>query len=180
MAKRITVLTGSPLPHGNTDRLANAFIEGAERAGNKVIKIPAAQKQVKPCTACKYCVKHPGQCSQKDDMAEILEALYQSDIIVFSTPVYFFGLTAQIKTVIDRLYPALTKPLPIKESIFMSVMGDTNMETMAPSVLNFKEIAAYLRWDIRSILTAGGINDPGEIEGNEILEKAEDLGASIC
>ena len=179
MAKNIVVITGSPQTHGNTDALAEAFIAGAKANGNKVVKIAAGRVKVSPCKGCKYCVKHQGECVQKDDMQNILAALYQADMVVFSTPVYFFGLTAQIKTVIDRLYPALTKPLPIQEAIFLSVMGDTNMESMAPSVDNFKAICAYLRWNVAAILTVGGINDPGDIQGHTILEEAEELGQAI-
>lgn len=179
MSQNIVVLTGSPRPHGNSDALAEAFIRGAKAAGNNVIKISAHQAKVSPCKDCKYCFKHPGECSQKDDMAEILEELYKADVIVFSTPVYFFGLTAQIKTIIDRLYPSVVKPFPIKEAIFMSIMADTNMETMVPSVANFKAFASYLGWDIKAILTAGGINDAGDINHHQILEDAEALGHSL-
>lgn len=179
MAKNIVVLTGSPRSKGNTDTLAEAFIKGAKEGGNNVVKIAANKVKVSPCKDCKYCFKHPGECSQKDDMAGILEEMYKADMIVFSTPVYFFGLTAQIKAIIDRFYPAVVKPFPIKEVIFMSVMADTNMETMVPSVANVKSFCAYLGWDIKAILTAGGISDIGDIEHHQILEDAEELGYSI-
>ncbi|MDO4542878.1 MAG: NAD(P)H-dependent oxidoreductase, partial [Bacillota bacterium] len=131
------------------------------------------------CKACKYCLSHEGECVEKDGMIPIMEALYHCDMLVLSTPVYFFGLTAQIKAVIDRLYPVVVKPLPVKEAVFMSVMADVDMETMVPSVTNFKELCKYLKWDVRAILTAGGIDEPGDIEGHEILEQAEKLGSSI-
>ncbi|MEG1496265.1 MAG: flavodoxin family protein [Clostridiales bacterium] len=179
MAKRILVITGSPKPKGNTNTLADAFIEGAKAQGNTVTKIHVGSSNVHGCKDCKYCFKHNGECVQKDDMQDIMPHFYNADMVVFSTPVYFFGLTSQVKAVIDRLYASMTKPLPIQEAIFMSVMGDTNMETMVPSVANFKAICGYLKWNISGIITAGGINDPGDIDNKPILEEAEELGRSI-
>lgn len=179
MSRNILVVCGSPLSNGNTNALADAFIRGAEEAGNTITKLWVGNKKISGCRGCRYCMTHDGVCVQKDDMVDVLPLFYNHDMVVFSTPVYFFGLTAQIKTMIDRLYPALTKPFSISAAAFLSVMGDTNEATMEPSIMNYKAIIKYLKWENKGIITAGGIDEKGAIEGHEILDRAEAFGRGI-
>ena len=102
MSKKVLILSGSPRKGGNSDVLCDAFMKGAQEAGNEVEKIFLRSKKIGYCNACYYCKKSGGVCAIKDDMAEILEKMHWADVIVMASPVYFYSIDAQMKTVIDR------------------------------------------------------------------------------
>lgn len=100
----ITVLTGSPHKKGTSVLLADEFIRGAQEAGHKVSRFDAAFENVSLCIACNHCRKQMGQCTYTDAMEELYPRLVEADLIVFVTPLYYFGINAQLKRVIDRFY----------------------------------------------------------------------------
>jgi hypothetical protein len=179
MAKKIVVLMGSPRPHGNTDTLADAFIKGAEASGNEITKFNLNTLKINYCKDCKYCSSHDGECSQKDGMTEIYHELYQADMVVFASPIYFYGLSAQIKTVIDRLFTMTGKSYPITTSILLSPFADTDITVKDPIVMHFKAISQFMGWEVKGIITVPQVDQKGDIIGNPSLEEAEKLGQSI-
>src|SRR5208283_586389 len=102
MIKRVLVLSASPRRGGNSDLLCEQFVKGAEEAGHQAEKIFLKDKKINYCTGCGTCIDRGKGCSQKDDMAEILDKMVTSDVIVMATPVYFYTMSAQLKTFIDR------------------------------------------------------------------------------
>lgn len=102
MSKKVLILSGSPRKGGNSDILCDEFARGAQEAGNEVEKIRVASKKIYPCSACYYCRDHGGACVHKDDMAEVLQKMIDSDVLVLASPVYFYSIDAQLKAVIDR------------------------------------------------------------------------------
>lgn len=104
MGKKVFVLAGSPHKHGNTDRLADEFIRGAQEAGHETEKIYIKDKKVSGCLGCGACQRNGGSCVQKDDMQEIYEKWIAADVVVLVSPVYFYTWSAQMKTVIDRTF----------------------------------------------------------------------------
>lgn len=107
--KKIVILNGSPRKNGKTASLVKAFIEGAEGAGNEVRELYLQGMNIGGCMACEACSKNGGQCVQKDDMAQVNEAVEWSDVIVFASPMYWGTITGQLKVVIDRLYAEFNK-----------------------------------------------------------------------
>ncbi len=103
--KNVLIISGSPRKKGNSQRLCEEFKKGAEDKGNSVELIRLAEKKIGFCKACDVCMKNNGTCVQKDDMAEVLESFKKADVLVLATPVYFYGICAQMKTFIDRTYP---------------------------------------------------------------------------
>ena len=101
---KILVITGSPRKKGTSAVLAEQFIAGAESAGHTVVRFDAALKNVAPCIACSYCKKHESECALKDDMANLIPDLVAAEMVVFVTPLYYSGMSAQLKAVIDRFY----------------------------------------------------------------------------
>ena len=100
--KNVLILSGSPRKGGNSDLLCDEFMRGAKESGNNVTKINVASKKIAPCHACYFCGEHGGECVYKDDMAEILQAMIDADVLVLASPVYFYSIDAQLKAVIDR------------------------------------------------------------------------------
>ena len=99
--KKVLILSGSPRKGGNSDTLCDEFMKGAIEAGNEVEKVFVAGKNIGYCKAC-YACKDTGVCAIKDDMADVLQKMLDADVIVLSSPVYFYSISAQLKAVIDR------------------------------------------------------------------------------
>lgn len=100
---RILVMTGSPRRNGNSNVLADNYVRGAQEAGHEVLRFDAAFKRVNPCIACDKCMTD-GQCVFHDDFDSIREFLIAADMVVFAFPMYYFGISAQLKAVIDRFH----------------------------------------------------------------------------
>ena len=105
MSKKVLAIVSSPRKNGNTELLVDEFIKGAKEAGHSVEKLCLREKKLAPCLACEACLNNGGTCVQKDDMAEILEQIIAADVIVLSTPVYYYSVCAQLKMMIDRTLP---------------------------------------------------------------------------
>lgn len=177
---KITVLVGSPRKNGNTEILADAFIKGAEQAGNKVTKIRLSERKVNGCIGCDYCTKNDGKCVQKDDMRAIYDALYDTNVVVLATPIYCYGITAQLKAVIDRFYAALTRPFPATSAVFLAVYADESSSEADMAIAHYRTLVSRgMRLEDRGVVTAGGVFEKGDIVGHESLARAEELGRSI-
>ena len=179
MSKNIVVLSGSPRREGNTERLAAAFIEGAEAAGKSVVKFRTADMKIGGCMGCEHCVEEKGVCVQKDDMPRILEALKAADALVLVSPIYYFDLTAQLKLALDRTFALLTVGTPIKAAAFLITCGDDTEKAADGAVTTYRSICAYSKWEDAGVIVATGLHKPGEIEGRIELEKAKALGLEI-
>lgn len=101
---KIVVLSGSPRKGANTDTMVEAFAETAREGGHTVEVVRVASKKIAGCLGCQYCFAHEGTCVQKDDMADVIESLKDAEMVVFASPIYWFDITAQEKSAIDRLY----------------------------------------------------------------------------
>ena len=102
MNKNVLVLSSSPRRGGNSDLLCDQFVIGATESGHRVEKIFLKDKKINYCTGCGTCFNRDKSCPQKDDMTEILEKMVSADVIVMATPVYFYTMCGQMKTLIDR------------------------------------------------------------------------------
>jgi multimeric flavodoxin WrbA len=181
--KNILVLTGSPRKKGNSDRLADAFIKGAQDAGHKAVKYQTAFKKIAGCRACKTCWSKGSACSLKDDFSEVEPLLENADVIVFCTPLYWFAMSSHIKAVIDRMNSYLSdncpKPLSIKESVLLICGADEGPGIFKGVVETYKSIAEYMKWTDLGVIAVNGASDKGDIDRTEGLKHAEELGKSI-
>lgn len=140
MSKKILILSGSPRKGGNSDLLCDEFMRGAIDAGNKVEKIRIAEKKIGYCSACYYCQESGGVCAKKDDMAEILQKMIDSDVIVLASPVYFYSIDAQLKTVIDRTVARWTE-VKNKELYYIVTSADEEKESQERTLECFRGYA---------------------------------------
>jgi multimeric flavodoxin WrbA len=109
MAKKVLILSASPRKGGNSDLLCDQFLLGAEESGNEAEKIFLRNRKINHCLACGACQSNGGKCMQKDDMAEMLDKMIAADVLVMATPVYFYSMNGQMKTLIDRTYARYTR-----------------------------------------------------------------------
>jgi multimeric flavodoxin WrbA len=183
MGKKIIVLTGSPRRDGNSDKLADAFIKGAEQGGHSVVKFETAFKNIRGCSGCNKCWSGGRACVIRDDLDELHPLLQNSDVLVFSSPLYFGGISAQLKTALDRLHcynrPENRKYLTIKESVYLIVGHRDDVTGYDPPINLYKDIAIHMGWKDRGAITVSGVLEKSDIDGNEALVNAENLGRSL-
>ncbi|GAE85417.1 flavodoxin family protein [Bacteroides reticulotermitis] len=179
MIKKLLVISASPRKGGNSDYLSDLFIYGAEEAGHQVEKVFLREKDINYCTACYSCKKHAGRCAIKDDVPAIIDSMIDADVVVLSTPVYFYCMNAQLKTIIDR---SVMKWTEIKNKDFYLIAtaaeeDDHAMEGTIKSYQGFLECLTNVR-DAGHIL-GKGVYDVGEIMEKPIVEGAFLLGRNI-
>ena len=143
---KVTVITGSPHKNGTSALLADKFIEGAKEAGHEVFRFDAAFENVKPCLACEYCSSHDSECVHKDSMGTLSGKLVETDMVVFVTPLYYYGMSAQIKAVIDRFHAKNAKIAGNKKAMLLATSYGADdwtmegLEKMYESILRFLEL----------------------------------------
>ena len=151
MSGSIVILAGSPRKGGNTDQLVGTFVDGAVAAGKKTVLFRTADLKIGGCLGCEHCFTEPGVCVQKDDMSPILAALGQADALVLASPVYYFGVAAQLKLVIDRFFALLQAGMPVKRAALLMTCGDDSDQAAASSIGMFRQICGYLEWEAAGI-----------------------------
>lgn len=177
--KNVLILSSSPRRGGNSDTLCDEFLRGANDAGHSVEKIFLSDKKINYCTGCSICSMHGKPCPQKDDMPEILEKMVAADIIVMATPVYFYTMSAQMKTLIDRCCGRYTE-MKGKKFYFMVTAAEDNQSRMERTIDTFQGFLDCLDdATIKGVVYGLGVWHPGEIKGNTALPKAYAMGKSI-
>lgn len=177
---KIMVLNGSPRPKGNTAALVAAFTEGAESAGHEVTSFMLDKMKINGCKGCYGANKNPDSpCVQKDDMEQIYAAYKDSDVVVMASPLYFWTLSGQLRTALDRLFAPMEKGAhPDKKGcVLLMAAGE---EDFGFCQAWFDDVAGKLGWKNYGSLLVGGVNNIGDINGRPELEQARRLGASIA
>ncbi len=177
--KKVLILSGSPRRGGNSDTLCDQFLKGAQEAGNEVEKIFVAGKKIGYCNACYYCKKHEGKCSIQDDMTEVLQKMLDADVLVLSSPVYFYSISAQLKAVIDR---TVARWLEFKNKEFYYIMtaAEDTDTVMDGTLACFRGLAECLEGSVeKGIIYGKGVYEKSEILNTPIMQEAYEMGKSI-
>lgn len=179
MSKNVLILSGTPRKNGNSEILCNEFQKGAEEAGNYVKRVNLREKEIHYCKGCGVC-NSTHKCVQKDDMAEILDQMVQADVIVMATPVYFYTMDAQMKTLIDRTVPRYTE-ITNKDFYFIVTAADTekaNMERTLEGFRGFTEDCLDGAVE-KGIIYGVGAWQKGDIEKTPAMKEAYKMGKTI-
>lgn len=175
---KIVVITGSPHRNGTSALLADKFIEGAQSVGHTVYRFNAAFEDTHPCLGCNRCGRD-GACIQGDTIEkDLMPHLLEADLIVLITPLYYYGMSTQIKTVIDRFYARIEK-LQNKKSILMATAWNSADWTMSSLVKHYESLVQYMKWqDIGKVL-AIGCGYRSAIERSDFPNQAYQMGVNI-
>lgn len=177
---KIVVLVGSMRKNGNTATLASSFVDGAKESGNEVVVISVVDYKVKPCTGCNSCRRRENQeCVMQDDMQEIFLILKDADVIIIASPVYFYGLSASLKAIIDRLHQPARSEMKVDRLGLLLVAADTLPAVFDAIKLQYRLILDYFSFDSIGEVLAYGVEAVGDIKGNPILDEAYKLGFTI-
>lgn len=176
---KIVILVGSMRKGGNTDLLAQSFAEGASK-NNIVELVSVADYSINPCIGCNSCfTRENNLCFQNDDMTKIYDKLRNADIVAIASPVYFYGISAQLKAVIDRLHTPMRNEFHIKKLALMLVGAATLPELFDSIKMQYQLILNFFHLEDLGMVLVRGVKEKDDIVKTEALKQAYNLGLSI-
>lgn len=176
MQKTILIISASPRKGGNSDLLCDEFAQGALEAGHAVEKIRLRGLRIGFCLACYGC-KENGVCVQKDDVAPILQKMADADVIVLATPVYYYSMAGQLKTLIDRTLPRYyANKISGKEFYFIVTAAEEKpaLERTVDGLRGFIECLPEA--GLKGVIYGAGVYEKGEIKAKPAMQEARRLG----
>jgi multimeric flavodoxin WrbA len=179
MNRKVLLLSSSPRRSGNSDLLCNQFALGAQEAGHHAEKIFLKDRKINYCTGCGTCLNAKKPCPQKDDIAEVLEKMIAADVIVMATPVYFYTMCGQMKTLIDRTCSRYTE-ISGKEFYFIVTAADDSKPAMERTLEGFRAFTSCLdKPKEKGIIYGTGAWNIGDIKKSEAMKQAYEMGKKV-
>lgn len=179
MSKKVVVLSTSLRTNSNSELLAKSFVEGARSTGNEVDYISLKNKDIRFCIGCLACQK-TGNCVIKDDVADIMDSVLNADVVVWATPIYYYEMSGQMKTLIDRLNPMYSKDYKFRDVYLLATAAEEGDEVFEKVITGLNGwIDCFEKTTIKGIVLTGGVSDGGAISGNDKLKEAYNLGSHV-
>ena len=181
MSKKIVVITGSPRTKGNSFAMTDAFIKAAQTKGHTVTRFDAAMLHIGGCRACETCYQTGKACSFDDDFNTIAPAILEADAVVFTMPVYWYSIPAQIKGVIDRIYSMVVggKDIAGKECALIACCEETDRSVLDGVRIPIERTAALNKWTMVGEVLIPGVLNPGDIDQTDGCRQAAALADKI-
>ena len=180
MSKKVLILSGSPRKNGTSNYMADEFIRGAKEVGHEVFRFDTAKADIKHCLGCNACQMGSKPCIHKDDFVELREHLINSDVIVFVTPMYYFGMSSTLKKVIDRFY-SIDPQLRDKNNKAVLISVQHAQQEFVKDALNqhYQAILSWLNMENAGIINAIGIESVEHLKQTPYPNQAYELGKSL-
>ena len=177
--KKVVVISTSLRAGSNSQVLAEQYAEGAKAAGNEVEFITLRGKEIKFCVGCLACQK-TGACVFKDDVPAIMEQVLNADVVCWATPIYYYEMSGQMKTLIDRMNAMYPKDYRFRDIYLLATAteGEEHVPQRAIEGLT-GWIDCYPKSRLAGTLFCGGVTMPRDIEGNSKLQEAYELGKQV-
>ena len=180
MGKKIIVVSSSYRKDGNSETLAREFTKGAEAAGNTVETIYLRDISLNFCKGCFACL-NTKQCIIQDDARELMEKVRWADVLCFATPIYYYAMSGQLKTFLDRMNPIYSAGHSFKDVYLLASANDTDPSAMDGAI---KEVEGWVSCfdgvELKGVVRGNGVNDVGDILGHvDVLNEAYDLGKNV-
>lgn len=181
--KKILIIRGSARKNSKTAKMAEAFALGAEGKGHKVFWFYPVRDRVGPCLACDKCWSKGEACAVDPVFNRLASLLEMCDVLLISTPLYWFGFPSCVKAAIDKLYAYVgtdvLRPLAVKESYLFVCGHDPDPAKYQSIEQIYQSSMAYLGIKDRGILQTGGLSAEGALERSGVLQKAEKMGEQV-
>lgn len=176
---KILVIKGSPHKNGSSNLLAGELIRGTKEAGHEVKEFDAGNADIHPCMGCGHCGMD-GDCIYKDDMLTAKTLIMDADMLVFVTPVYYFGMSAQLKALIDRFY-SFTMKVSGKgfKTAFITAAWDSDEDVMPYIKSHYEKLCRYMNFRDQGMVLGTGCGRPGVTKESPFMRKAYELGRSL-
>ena len=179
MAKKVLIIETSLRTGSNSDILAESFARGAKDAGNAVEVVSLKDRRIGFCTGCFACQKL-GKCVIEDDANEITEKILEAEVVVWATPIYYYEMSGQMKTMIDRANSLYPRDYKFREVYLLSTAAEDEPCTDEKAVSGVNGwIDCFEKAEFKGRIFAGGVNERGEIDGHKSLDEAYAMGKSI-
>ena len=177
--KKVVVISTSLRAGSNSDMLADQFIEGAKSAGNEVEKIALAGKNIQFCKGCLACQKL-GRCVINDDVNDIMAKVLEADVVCWATPIYYYEMSGQMKTLIDRMNAMYPKDYRFRDIYLLATATEDEEHVPARAIEGLAGwIDCYPKSRLAASLFCGGVPMPHSIDGNTKLQEAYELGKNV-
>lgn len=179
MSKKVLVISTSLRRNSNSHALAEEFAKGAKEAGHQVELISLIGRQIEYCVGCLSC-QRTGQCVIEDDANLIAEKMLKADVVCYATPIYYYEMSGQMKTLLDRMNPLFSADYKFRDVYMLSTAADDGPH-VADRAVNGLEgwIECFAKAELAGSLFAGGVTSPGEIANHPALAKAYNMGKNI-
>ena len=176
---KIVILSGSPNRRGSTHLLVEAFSKGAAEAGHSVRIVDAAHADIHPCAGCVRC-GYEGPCVQKDDMETIRPMILEADMLVFATPLYNYGMSAQLKILLDR-FCSFNGSIQSKHmrSALLAVAWNSDAWTFEALASHYRTLVRYLNLQDQGMILGKGCGTPSMTQRSKYISAAYHLGKSL-
>ena len=179
MKKKVIVISTSLRPNSNSDMLADKFAEGAIAAGNQVEKISLVGKNIQFCKGCLACQKL-GRCVIGDDVNDIMARVLKADVVAWATPIYYYEMSGQMKTLIDRMNAMYEQDYQFRDVYLLTTAAEDEEQTPRRAEAGLTGwIDCYPKSRLAGTVFCGGVNAPKEIASNPKLQAAYDLGKNV-
>lgn len=179
MNKNVVIISSSPRKGGNSDTMANEFLKGTVEAGNTAVKINIRDMELKFCIGCLSC-QRTGKCVLNDGMNELYDTVQHADVLVFATPVYYYGMTGQLKTFLDRLNPLFSKDNSFKDVYLLMSAAEEEMSAMDGTINGAQcWIDCFDGVAIKDVLRGIGLTDPRDIDNTDFKRLAYEMGKNV-
>lgn len=179
MPKHILVISTSPRKGGNSETLANEFIRGAEESGNQVEKVCLYDKTISFCKGCLTCLK-TRTCIIHDDAEIIAQKMKTADVLVFATPVYYYEMSGQMKTMLDRANPLYASDYAFRDVYLIATAADEDESAMHGAINGLEGwISCFSKARLAGTVFGGGVEGPGEINGRSAIKTAYEMGKAV-
>ena len=177
--KKTVVISTSLRAGSNSDMLAEKFAEGAKASGHDVEKIWLRGKDIKFCVGCLSCQK-TGACVFHDDVPAIMEKVLNADVVCWATPIYYYEMSGQMKTLIDRMNAMYRKDYRFRDVYLLTAAAEDESETPKRAEIGLTGwIDCYGKASLKGHVFCGGVDKPRDIEGNGKLQEAYEMGKNI-
>lgn len=174
--KKIVVLTGSPRKDGNSFAMTDAFVRAAEAKGHKVTRFDTAFMQVGGCHACETCFSTGQACAYHDDFNTIAPAILEADVVMLTTPVYWYTVSAQLKAVMDKFYSLLKgADATGKQCMLIACAQEDDAHIFDGTVFAVERSAEHLGWKMTGTVLVGGVDAPGDVTRTDGCARAAAL-----
>lgn len=181
--KNVLVLMSAGTRQGNTDRLTDAYIKGLSEKGHTVTKVYLGSMRMAGCRGCGACQRNGNHCAVQDDMQQLYPLFAACDTLVMASPLYFWTITARLKSFIERLYAiSVEDKYPQKETVLLMTAGDNNEHTFDQALSYFHIISGVLGGKEAGTYLAGdctGCENIARQIAPEHLEKAYKMGLEL-
>ena len=177
--KKVIVISTSLRAGSNSDMLADKFVEGAKASGNDVEKISLKGKEIKFCIGCLSC-QQTGACVFKDDVPAVMEKVLNADVVCWATPIYYYEMSGQMKTLIDRMNAMYSKDYHFRDIYLLTTAAEEEEDTPKRAEGGLTGwIDCFTKASLKGHVFCGGVSDARNIEGNNKFQEAYEMGKRV-